>query len=63
MRATAGYHPYRYHAMVTRGTPISAVKVAIAASANSQSIAFNVIFGCARGYLRSIAMTPGPWGK
>jgi hypothetical protein len=33
-----GYRPYRYHAMVTRTTPISAVKVAADASVNTQSI-------------------------
>jgi hypothetical protein len=34
----AGYRSYRRHAMVTRRTPISAVKVAADASVNTQSI-------------------------
>jgi hypothetical protein len=34
----AGYRSYRYHAIDTRTTPISAVKVAADASVNTQSI-------------------------
>ncbi len=37
----ASYRPYRYHAMASRPDPIITVKVAAAASVNSQSIAFH----------------------
>jgi hypothetical protein len=48
--------------MVTRRAPISAVKVAIDASVNSQSIAFE-IFGCAQGYFQSIRSDTRPLGE